>query len=69
MLFPGVNQSLASIGTTWLGTAVAAGGLLAFAVVVGVIESTMARVRLARVPQLLVAASALSGFALVLLAR
>jgi len=45
------------------------GGLLAFAVVVGLVESTMARLRLLRVTQLLVTASALSVFALVLLLR
>ncbi len=44
-------------------------GQLAFAVAVGVVESTMARLRLSRVPQLLVGASVLSGFALVLLLR
>ena len=36
---------------------------------VGVIESTMARLRLVRVPQLLVAASVLSVLALVLVLR
>jgi formate hydrogenlyase subunit 4 len=45
------------------------GGLLAFAVGVGVVESVMARLRMPRVPQLLVGASVLSAFALVLLLR
>jgi formate hydrogenlyase subunit 4 len=45
------------------------GGQLLFAAAVGVVESTMARLRLSRVPQLLVGASVLSGFALVLLLR
>jgi formate hydrogenlyase subunit 4 len=45
------------------------GGLLAFAVGVGVVESTMARLRMTRVPQLLVGATVLSGFALVLVLR
>jgi formate hydrogenlyase subunit 4 len=40
-----------------------------FAVAVGIVESTMARLRLARVPQMLVGASVLSIFALVLLLR
>ena len=44
-------------------------GQLAFAVAIGLVESTMARSRLARVPQLLIGASVLSGFALVLLLR
>jgi formate hydrogenlyase subunit 4 len=45
------------------------GGQALFAVAIGVIESTMARLRLARVPQLLIGASALAAFALVLLLR
>jgi formate hydrogenlyase subunit 4 len=44
-------------------------GMLAFAALVGVVESTMARLRLSRVPQLLVGASVLSAFGLVLLLR
>jgi formate hydrogenlyase subunit 4 len=44
-------------------------GLLAFAVGVGLVESFMARLRMGRVPQLLVGASVLSAFALVLLLR
>jgi formate hydrogenlyase subunit 4 len=40
-----------------------------FAVGVGVVESVMARLRMVRVPQLLVGASVLSAFALVLLLR
>ncbi len=44
-------------------------GLLGFAALVGIIESVMARLRLVRVPQLLVGASVLSVFALVLLLR
>jgi formate hydrogenlyase subunit 4 len=42
-------------------------GILGFAALVGVVESVMARLRLVRVPQLLVGASVLSLFALVLL--
>jgi formate hydrogenlyase subunit 4 len=49
--------------------AVAVAGMLALAVVVGVIESTMARLRLARVPHLLAAAVVLAGLALVLEVR
>ena len=44
-------------------------GLLVFAVAVGLVESSMARLRMTRVPQLLVGASVLSAFALVLLLR
>ena len=46
-----------------------AAGLLAFAALVGVVESAMARLRMQRVPQLLVGASVLSLFALVLVLR
>jgi formate hydrogenlyase subunit 4 len=44
-------------------------GQLLFAVAIGLVESTMARLRMTRVPQLLIGASVLSGFALVLLLR
>ncbi len=54
-------------GVAALGVYVA--GMLGFAVLVGVVESTMARLRLVRVPQLLVGASVLSAFGLVLLLR
>ncbi len=49
--------------------AVFVAGLFGFAALVGVVESVMARLRLMRVPQLLVGASVLSVFALVLLLR
>ncbi len=51
------------------GAAVALAGMLALAVVVGLIESTMARLRLARVPQLLAGASACAILALALALR
>ncbi len=44
-------------------------GVVLFAAGVGVVESVMARLRMIRVPQLLVGASVLSAFALVLLLR
>jgi formate hydrogenlyase subunit 4 len=44
-------------------------GQVAFAVAIGLVESTMARLRMTRIPQLLLGASVLSGFALVLLLR
>ena len=46
--------------------AVALGGMLVLAILVGMIESTMARLRLIRVPQLLVAATTFSALALIL---
>lgn len=45
------------------------GGLLVVAVAIGVVESLMARLRMSRIPQLLIAAAALSGFAVILLLR
>lgn len=63
LLFP-----LAS-GRWWLDWSVFIGGLLALAVAVGVVESIMARLRLTYVPVLLVAASLLSAFGIVLLMR
>jgi formate hydrogenlyase subunit 4 len=55
----------------WLVVDLAAGvvGMMALAVLVGAIESTVARLRLVRVPQFLVAASVLSILALVLVMR
>ena len=44
-------------------------GMLVLAVVIGVIESAMARLRMRQVPSLLVAACLLSSFGIVLLAR
>jgi formate hydrogenlyase subunit 4 len=48
---------------------IALAGMFGLAVVVGVIESIMARLRLARVPQLLVAAGALAGLAMFMVMR
>jgi formate hydrogenlyase subunit 4 len=50
-------------------TAVFVGGLVTVAVAVGVVESAMARLRLTRVPQLLVGAGALALFAIILVLR
>jgi formate hydrogenlyase subunit 4 len=44
-------------------------GLLLVAIAVGIVESSLARLRLVRVPQLLVSACLLSAFALLLAAR
>lgn len=43
--------------------------MLALAVLIGVVESVMARLRLVRIPQLLVAATILSAFAMLLIVR
>jgi formate hydrogenlyase subunit 4 len=56
-------------GDLWLAEGVFVAGLLGFAALVGVTESVMARLRLTRVPQMLVGASVLSVFGLVLLLR
>jgi formate hydrogenlyase subunit 4 len=53
----------------WLNLAAAIAGMGSLAVLTGVIESSMARLRLLQVPQLLVGASVLSTLALVLVLR
>ncbi len=53
-------------GFAWLDLAAALAGMLALAAIVGVIESAMARLRLLRVPQLLVGAGAFAALALIL---
>jgi len=53
----------------WLGAAAWAVGLIAVSAVVGVIESSMARLRMSRVPTLLIAAILLCGSAFVMLVR
>jgi formate hydrogenlyase subunit 4 len=45
------------------------GGMLLLAVLIGVVESMMARLRLVRIPTLLMASCVLAGFALLLLVR
>src|SRR5260370_22492739 len=52
--------------TPLVGIPLGLAGMLVLAVLVGVIESTMARLRLLRVPQLLVGAATFSALALVL---
>jgi formate hydrogenlyase subunit 4 len=58
-----------STGAAWLDWPVFVGAMLAVAVVVGVVESTMARLRLTQVPVLLVTACLLSAFGVILLVR
>jgi len=60
---------LPSIGVVWFDWPILLVGTALIAVVIGVIESTMARLRLSHVPTLLVAACLLSGFGLILIAR
>jgi formate hydrogenlyase subunit 4 len=56
-------------GSGWLDLLLFLLGLLGLAVLIGVVESTMARLRLPRVPQVLVGTTLLSVFALVLVLR
>lgn len=56
-------------GSLWLDAAVFLGGQLALAVVIGTIESVMARLRLTRVPQVLVGTTLIAIFAVVLVLR
>ena len=58
-----------STGFSWLDWPLFAVEMLAVAVLVGVIESTMARLRLTHIPILLVAACLLATFAVILLLR
>jgi Formate hydrogenlyase subunit 4 len=57
------------IGSAWLDGTVFLGGMAVYAVVIGCVESGMARLRLVRVPQFLVGAAVLSAIALILVAR
>jgi formate hydrogenlyase subunit 4 len=59
----------ASTGFPWLDWSIFLGGMLILAVAIGVVESTMARLRMTHVPILLIAACLLSGFAVILLVR
>ena len=58
-----------STGYLWLDWPVFAGGVIAIAVLVGIVESTIARLRMTQVPVLLVAACLLSAFGVILLVR
>lgn len=64
-----VKLCLGSRGVWWLDWSLFLAGMLGLSVVVGVVESVMARLKLSRVPQLLVAAvlSGMFGFLMVLL--
>ncbi len=56
-------------GNPWIDTSASLVGMVLLAILVGVIESSMARLKLLHVPQLLVGATTLSILALVLLPR
>jgi formate hydrogenlyase subunit 4 len=56
-------------GNCWLDMTAALGGMFFVAVLIGVIESIMARLRLLRVPQLLVGAGAITVMGLILILR
>jgi formate hydrogenlyase subunit 4 len=53
----------------WIAGAILLLGLALIAILVGVIEAVMARLRMDRIPQFLVAAAALAGFGVILLLR
>jgi formate hydrogenlyase subunit 4 len=67
-VFINVALPLAS-GNALADWAIFIAGMLALAVVIGIVESVMARLRLVRVPQLLVGATILSAFAMMLVLR
>lgn len=56
-------------GNPWAAWGIFAAGMVLLAVLIGIVESTMARLRMAQVPILLVAACLLSAFGIVLVAR
>jgi formate hydrogenlyase subunit 4 len=56
-------------GSSWLDWPIFVGGMLVVAVMIGVVESTMARLRMTHVPILLVAACLLSAFGVILVVR
>jgi len=56
-------------GTPWLDWPLFVAGMLVLSIVVGAVESLMARLRMSRVPALLIAAILLCGSAFIMLAR
>ncbi|HHO48555.1 MAG TPA: hydrogenase [Desulfobacteraceae bacterium] len=64
-----LNLVLPSSGNDLVDTLVFIAGLLLLAVCIGLVESAMARLRLIRIPQLLVGTTMLSFFALLLIVR
>jgi formate hydrogenlyase subunit 4 len=59
----------ADLGSPWFDWPIFAVGMLVVAVIIGVVESTMARLRLPHIPILLVAACLLSTFGIILVVR
>jgi formate hydrogenlyase subunit 4 len=57
------------VANSWINLGVSAAGMVGLAVIVGLVESSMARIRLLRVPQLLIGAGALSLLAFLLVLR
>jgi len=53
----------------WIDTAAFLGGMLGLAVIVGILESAMARLKLVQVPQVILAAGILSIVALIFVLR
>ncbi|HEY3451539.1 MAG TPA: NADH-quinone oxidoreductase subunit H [Myxococcales bacterium] len=64
-----VRISTPNSADPWVGWGVFVAGMLLLAIAIGVVESVMARLRMAQVPVLLVAACLLSAFGIVLVAR
>jgi formate hydrogenlyase subunit 4 len=65
-----VNVALpVATGNSLADWAIFIAGMLALAVVIGIVESVMARLRMVRIPQLLVGATILSAFAMMLVLR
>jgi formate hydrogenlyase subunit 4 len=56
-------------GEPWIDAAFSFAGMIVLSIFVGIIESSMARLRLLRVPELLVTAGAFSILALLLVLR
>ena len=56
-------------GSLWMDIPAALAGMILIAIVIGVVESIMARLRLLRVPQLLVGAGVISVIGLILILR
>jgi formate hydrogenlyase subunit 4 len=64
-----VRLAVPATASPWLDWPVFVGGMLVVAVAVGVVESTMARLRMTHMPILLVAACLLSAFGVILVVR
>ena len=66
LAFPFTTNSL-WFGSLWLDWPLFAMEMLVIAVMIGIVESTMARLRLTHIPVLLVAACLLAAFGIILL--